>query len=1831
MLIKEFEKQVKKTPTKIAVKTGEYHFSYQGLNQHASMIANLIEGEWQNNGIVHKNERAVPGNIGLLLGHGVDMIVCILGTLKAGKSYVPISPDYPIKRIAYMITHSEASLVLTNSNFEEKAKKVSLETNIPLLNIDIRLNPGFIPGEINDREIDGSRLAYIMYTSGSTGKPKGVMQNHQNVLYYIRNWTQRFSIGNSDRMTLFSSFCHDGSVQDMFAALLNGATLYPFDPRSQGTDLTISRFLTEEKITIWHSVPSLFNFFVNTLNDGEIYNDLRYILLGGEPFRGHEIDMFKKYFPRSILADVYGQTESSVTSIWTIHANEPVTELIIGTPLDNTRIFVVNEEGNEVEPLETGEILVACPHLSPGYWKEETISRKVFCETPDFGRVYWTGDLGRLLPDGNIEFMGRKDFQVKIRGFRVEVGEVETVILKMADIRKAAVIAKETESMTTYLCAYVTAVRELEVKELREFLSTELPDYMIPSTFVQLESMPLTQSYKIDRKALAGLDEEPLKLTVTFVEAQTPMEKIVARIWEEVLNLDEVGIHDNLFDVGGNSFDLIKINSILKKRHGVNIPIVKLFEFPTVEALAAYITRLEKRKNGSLIEKRIISSTSSVRKINAAPSQIAIIGIAGRFPGAKNIHQFWENLKNGIESISFFSDKELRECGIEESLLSNPNYVKAKGVLEDSEYFDASFFNYTPREARLMDPQLRVFHECAWEALEHAGYNPHDSDCLIGLYAGNAPNHYWAALTFLDCSNDSTDQFEAGLLTNHFSTRVSYKLNLSGPAVTVQTACSTSLVALHLACQGLFNRECDMALAGGVSISLPQKTGYLYQEKMILSPDGHVRAFDARAGGTVFSDGAGVVVLKRLDDAVADGDYIHAVIKGSAINNDGHRKVGYTAPSIKGQTQVILTALETAGVEPESISFIETHGTGTNLGDPVEIEALNQLYYKNRKNSCAISSVKSNVGHLNAAAGITGLIKTLLSLTYRLIPPGINFEVPNPGIDLINSPFYVNSILSQWKNSQYPLRAGVSSFGFGGTNAHVILEESPYRAVSSPGSTMEASGEGAVYPIDKEVLRAHRVERSYQLILLSAKTQAALDEMTRKLAEHLEKHPHINLADAAYTLQVGRSAFQYRKMFVCAGIEEARKILTTGASDYIYTGKVTGKEEFDGSHMPPGSLENLAALPLDSDDRRHLLIKIGHLWLQGARIDLKTLWGTEKRLRIPLPTYPFAKQRYWIDSGRLEMLMKGNVNVVFNKSIKQQVQELEKEPSPQDAYPRPEVSAVYSQPKNETERKLVDIWQKFFGFEGIGIQDDFFELGGDSLNIITLISRIQRNLDVLVPIQDFFNSPTIEGISVYIDGSEKKNLPLSVESTEQKEFYPLSSAQKRLYILRMTNKSNTSYNMCTIVELEGKINPERIETTFKKLINRHGCLRTSFETLDTIPIQRIHPQMEFKIEHYELQVAGLSPSHMEFATRNPQLAAHIIKNFIRPFDLSQAPLLRVGLIKSADHKHILMVDMHHIITDAFSMAIMVNEFIAIYAGKELSPLKLQYKDYSEWQNCQAVKQAIKHQEEYWLKEFEGELPTLNIPLDYARPEIQNFEGDVERFQLDELETKALKELAMREEATEFMVLLAIYNVLLAKLSGQQDIIIGVGIAGRRQEELQDIIGMFVNTLPLRNKPEGKKTFTVFLKNVKEKALLAFENQGYQFEKLVEKILPNRSWKRNPLFDVAIASQDISVKPVDVPQLKSTGIKVKPYEYTNMVSKFDISLLYSHLENKLNFSLEFSTKLFKKETIQRFIRYFKEIVSEVLANNHIILEDITITSQLLEAVPEEYEEQMEIEL
>jgi polyketide synthase PksJ len=2587
-----FEEQAVAAPDKRAVVFRDSQITYRELNSKANGMAKLLRKKGVKPGVI----------VGIMVERSVEMMWSIIGILKAGGAYLPLDKDYPGERKNYMAADIGLHILLSGDT-EGLHGCGSVET-INVHHKDFYKKAGQRNLKHTGKATD---LVYILYTSGSTGKPKGVMVEHKNVVRLIKN-TNFISFEAEDRLLQTGSLDFDASTLEIWGSILNGITLC----LAQKNDILIpgvlQNILKKNRITLMWLTASLFN----RLSDEDItlFEGLRKLLIGGEALSPLHIGKLKKTYPGIALINGYGPTENVTFSTTYLIDKEHKLNIPIGKPIANSSAYILGPGAELLPPNVPGELFVGGDGVSWGYLNNPELTAEKFINHKLGGgpktRLYNTGDIARRLPDGNIEYTGRRDHQVKIRGFRVELGEIENELLRFDIIKEAAVVIKKDRSGDKYLCGYIVSEQEIDTNGIKDRLLNRLPSYMVPLHFEQLAKIPLNMSGKVDREALQTI-ETKLVSRKDYIPPRNEVEKKLVEIWAALLGIaeDAIGVDDNFFDLGGNSLKIIRLSSILKKTYRKDIPVVKFFRYTNISSLAGYLTGEDEQKKSSSVARK---------RANAVVGRdIAVIGMAGRFPGAANIDEYWENLKQGVESISFFSDEELDGFTLSGRQQKDKNYVKAVGLLQDIEYFDASFFGYIPNDALLMEPQIRIFHEIAWEALEDAGCAADAYDGLIGVFAGGSINLYWGILSLLSGQSG----IETLHLTNKdfMSTQVSYKLNLRGESSSVQTACSTSLTAIHHGIRSLHAGDCHIALAGGVYIKMPQRSGYKYQEGMIKSPDGHCRTFDAKAGGFVGGCGVGAVVLKPLADALSDGDNIYAVVKGSAINNDGSRKVGYAAPSIEGQVQVVQDAIRRAGIAAETIGYIETHGTATALGDPVEIDALRLAFNTGEKGFCGVGSVKTNIGHLNSAAGVAGFIKTVLILKNRLITPTLHFEASNPEIDFENSPFYVTRELSAWRQGKYPARAGVSALGIGGTNVHIILEEAPQDYRKNPPVSL----------------------RDYQLILLSAKTAEALNALTGKLTAHLKKNPGTNPADLAYTLQAGRKVFKYRKMSVVSSTREAVDILSGAKAgkmssfraregaipvvfmfsgqgsqyvnmglelyrkepqfrhemdecfrilgsitddnikDILYpenlAGAVDAQEKVDDvffsgpikliteyslaklllnwgikphalighsfgeytaaclsgvfsledalklvvlrgrlmGKTPPGAMLavtmpekelrpmlnktlSLAAvnsidhcivsgllndvaelenrlkeegrdcmrinyprashskvmasaaeefknfikrvelkepqipyisgltgtwitaqqaadpdywarhltgtilfskgveellkephalfLQVGSDrglpkfvgykctdgkkpltlnlirhpqekisDVKYLLDKIGRLWLHGAVIDWQIFYGEEKRFRLSLPTYPFERQRFWpegdlfklgmniladkkglqkkedmadwfyipsweqtvlgaspstrrgagsnwllfidkyglgrkltahlkekiakvafvqigsefseedeanftirpgfeddydrlfdrlsaagmvpekiihmwgitgeeehetpwdslsrlqeqglhsllnlaraigrrrvtnpvriytigdhmhevtgdetvqpgkaavlgpvkiipieypeigclsidivlpqtggrqekrlieqlavecltdspeqviayrgdyrwvstirparieepeepenrfrnkgvylmtggmggmgftlaeylaksfkarlaligrspfparkdwqswlADHGeadpvslkirkiqeceaggaaimvrsadvsdpvrmkevvaeteekfgkingvihtagvidyegviqrrtkeQTEKVMKAKVNgtlvldallgetgldffiifssignilykgkfgqvgynaanefldayayfrkrkdsdlfvmtlnwndwsevgmsalavrrgydgdeedvdfealmtdaispaqgvEVFKRAMSSSLNRIlvsatdlklrrdrkdpwfegrvnlgvvpEEKEAPRTLYKRPELSSEYAAPGNSAENKLVETFQSYFGFEQLGIYDDFFELGGDSLGAMALTSSIHKAMGVKIPIPVFFNNPTISGLSQYIKEGEKE-IYISINPREEKEYYPLSSVQKRLYVLQQMDPESIGYNFPYIVHLRPDIDRNTLVDCFDKLFERHEILRTSFTmAAGDEPVQVIRREIKCEVEYYEVNEKEKDGEGEEegrrfdiildksgikrriLTTAGDLFLEALLDYFIRPFDLSSAPILRLGLVETPNNANLLLLDMHHIVTDKSSQGILEKEFTALSKGEELFPLPLQYKDYAQWQNSRQQQEAMKQHESYWVNAFSGEIPELDLPLDFSRPLKWSFEGAQVTTLLPAAKTSKLKTLAKKQDVTFYVMLLSIFNILLSKLSGQGDIIVGCGIAGRSHDSLRDILGMFVNLLAIRNYPDEEKNFKPFLNEVKKRVLDSFEHQEYQFEDLVRKVSLERKSGRSPLFDVAFNLTNMSGSE----RKRSKKEESRDYHHEISTAKYDLILSVVDLGEEVQFSFQYCTKLFKPETIERFIDYFKLIISSVIDSPGCKLGDIKIIEE-----------------
>lgn len=1337
---------------------------------------------------------------------------------------------------------------------------------------------------------------------------------------------------------------------------------------------------------------------------------------------------------------------------------------------------------------------------------------------------------------------------------------------------------------------------------------------------------------------------------------------------------------------------------------------------------------------------------------------IAIIGMAARFPDANNLDELYENLINKIDSVRSISKKRL-----EDTALSSDGEYMVCGYLDDIDKFDHDFFNISRGEAQTMGPDQRLLLEVAYETFDNSGYSiDYFNGSNTSIFVGVAESDYYK----------HAEEFTPTLITGNDSSYLAAKLaryfNLTGNAAMINTACSSSLVAVHMACNELILGNSDYSLVCGVNLYV-----FPYMNKTILdmfSPDGKSRAFSANADGMSRGEVVASILLKPLDKAIKDNDIIHAVIKSSAVNNNASRSPSPTAPDSITQAEVIKSAWRKAGIVPEKIGFIEAHGSGTQLGDTLEVEGLNLAFaeYTDKKEICSISTIKSNCGHGMSAAGLAGLVKAVLSLKKKVIFPSIHINPPNPLIDFDHSSVKISDKNKKWDIEENEVRyAGVTSIGASGINCHLVLQEAPnskptrietFNNAESINSNFlftfsgktQSSLVNNISTIYKKLndyeyslsdisftLNTGRKHYNYRYAIIAKNKESLLDELHKRLTKDFISHRRpafkkmilmfsdyidnntklFNFFLSNYSVfkkcvaecekynikddkRFTSFAFQYSlyKLFESYGIKTSN-ILGIGVGEIVcrvLANELTLKEGLEradkyifeededlnkriellvereskcdnvelieigprnllsnkilhiSEHQPNIGIHFLAD---DIENKDVLLEIIKELYLANCDIDFVQFQENYEGKKVELPAYQFDKIRCWLRDEPIKETV--NVQKLFNNEaqqvIEKNISEIEMliakcwfevlqitklsirddffkiggdslkatqiilklsndfgiDLSFEDIFDCPTVEclAEFVSSKIGKEQKIVMFWKEILKIEKVDSDDNFFDQGGHSLLASQLLNRINREFKISLSFEDIFEFPTLGQLVLLVEKRlieiesikeiPSKNLFLDIKPVKQQDNYELSSAQKRIFILSQIEDKGISYNVPGALIIKGDLDKEKLLYAIEQLVLRQESLRTSFEMLDKNPIQKVNKDVNFSI--YEF-------------VANENKVRDIIREFMKPFNLEELPLLRVGLIRLSEKKHVLIFDIHHIISDGSSLGILMREFMQLYCGRQLPELRLQYKDYSGWQNKLCKSNEYVNQEKYWLNSFKGDIPVLNLPADFPRPNIQSFEGSSINFELGSETLKKLKSIAAENGATLFMVLISAYYILLSKYSGQDDIVVGTPIAGRPHPDFENVVGMFVNTLAMRNYPFSEKTFRAFLHEVKENSLKAFENQYYQFEDLVEKLGIRRSADRNPIFDTMFALQNMEGSSDEF-----AGLKIEPYNFSEDTVKFDITLDAIENTRGIIFITKYSTRLFKRETIEKFILHYANILEYVSNNIDAKISDIELLS------------------
>ncbi|WP_168583125.1 type I polyketide synthase [Gephyromycinifex aptenodytis] len=1142
-----FRAQAAQSPGSLALVDGADRFTFQELDSATDLLARELQGR----GV------QVDSLVGIYLPTSADFVAGYLGALKAGGAYMPLDLTLPPAALAEVLQVADPVAIITDDehagglprSWHERGAVVRLgpgwqerlgATDLPELDAGADSGRRRLPGP--------DSLAYCVMSSGTTGVPKGIICPHRGAVNSY-SWRLRHLPYQGEEREA----CNVFFVWEVLRPMLAGRTAYVIPDEVIFDPARLVAYLRDNAITRVLFTPSLLDTVLSTpgLDLESAFAHLRILYLNGEVVPTALQQRFTRRFPDIALVNDYSISETHdvcTSDLSELDARITPKFAPVGTPMDNVRIVLLDEARRPVPWGFVGEIYVGGDSLARGYLAQPEMTAQRFIPDPvrgDGSVLFRTGDAGRFLPDGRLEIHGRIAFMIKLRGYSIVPGAVEAALLSHPEVAAAFVttIDDPETGQPEHLVAYVVPggapQDEAElVAALRSHLKDRLPPYAVPSYILAMQKLPLSGTGKLNRRALP----DPRKRRQVGAASRTggagrsapaqpgaqaqQLERFILSVWEQVLDSDGLDPESNFFDVGGHSLAAAAVCAHLRE-HDLDVSVVDVFQYPSARLLARHLTPAGEGAP---------TSAPMWQPGRQSEEPIAIVGLACRFPGAPDAQTFWENLRDGVGSIRELSTHELAERGVPEEIYAGPDYRRIGAILDDVEAFDPAFWGLSRKEALLMDPQHRLFLECAWHALENAGHAPRSDGARTGVFGGTFLPTYLLHHLHGGGLLDPTDPMQAHLTEigndkDYVATRVSHLLNLQGPSLAIQTSCSTSLVTVATACQALRAGQCDTALAGASSITFPQ-AGYQYVEGHISSSDGHVRPFDANASGTILGDGVGVVVLKRLSDALDAGDNVLALITGFATNNDGALKAGYSAPSVAGQSQVVAAAHEMAGADPETFSYLECHGTGTLIGDPIEVRALTEVFRRttDRRGFCALGSVKGGIGHSNIAAGMAGLIKTVLALQHRQIPPVVDFETPNPGLELQSSPFYIADELRPWEAPPgSPRRAGVSCFGIGGTNAHLVVEEFDPQTAGGIGVAGAAQDAQGAAEVDGS---GGQPGQSAHLFVMSARSATSLgatrDALVAALKPSAPDASPLDLAAAAHTLARGREHFEYR-------------------------------------------------------------------------------------------------------------------------------------------------------------------------------------------------------------------------------------------------------------------------------------------------------------------------------------------------------------------------------------------------------------------------------------------------------------------------------------------------------------------------------------------------------------------------------------------------------------------------------------------------------------------------------------------------------------------------------
>ncbi|MGD2090889.1 MAG: amino acid adenylation domain-containing protein [Candidatus Aminicenantes bacterium] len=1665
------EKFSETTPDRVAVAFEGKQLTYRQLNQRSNRLARDL----QNSGVREDH------TVGILLNRSTPMVESILAAWKAGGAYIPLDPEDPHSRVSSILHDSSTGVLISQSEWVHPELKNAYEGII--INLEtLKFNEAAEAGTANpELKTNMNALAYVIYTSGSTGKPKGAMVEHMGMMNHIGAKINELQLSRKSVVAQNASHTFDISVWQFFAALAVGGktVIYP-DELVLEPQQFINR-LIQHRVNVLEVVPSYLSVLLEYFSP----LPLDFLLVTGEVIKPNLVKQWFDKSPGTRMINAYGPTEVSDDITHYVMDTAPDWERIpIGKPIQNLNIYIVDENMNLCPPGIKGEICVSGVGVGRGYLNNpgltaEKFDHDLWDDRDDrdenrsykshksyiFKKLYKTGDIGCWLPNGTIEFLGRKDHQVKIRGFRIELGEIESQILTRGNIKEAVVIDKEDEEGNKYLCAYLVMEnnkKEMELPAIKEHLSRQLPGYMVPAHFVELDRLPLTSNGKIDRKALP----EPVIVTETISYVSKKMLKELQELQEKKSPLfSKEYLLENRADMVTGLEHQRRIIRDYSKQQGKSYYPLSYSQkmiyntekvFPnTCSEITGGTVRYQEELDRELLEQAI--NTVIYKNEGLRLRIIEIEHESGMVPA-----QYVSPYKKYPLDYIDFSDSEPGK-NTEENLKKwvETNTRKPFQIIDNNLFYFA-FLRYNKKETGyyiklhhlvtdgwtfsfLLTEINKIYQEL--EASKSVPDNPapsylqyiHDEQEYLQSPRAIVDREYWYQTIFplpapWTLADKTGDSFHLDIESR--TMKLSFPENLS--------------IKMHQYCQ---KNNCTLykLILSAVSLYISRVTSC---DDFIIGTVSHGRS------EKIYKKMAGIFInfitlRMNIDETMDFNTFVSKEITVKLFRGLKHQKFPF---------DILATELiERTGADIRRLFDINI----------VDHPAVNIQRFQNERYFPGYEPTPLSI-HINPSKNITS---DLLELAWI-------YQVKS----------FTDSCIRK-------IHQGI-------INILTRALDDPTKKLST--IELQPGGEGTV---------------------------TSFDEIESRLLTH---------KDIKKTVLVVRED-STRGRYLCVYIVGKKRLTEAELKEYL------AKELPD--EMPSLYFIQMEDIPLKS----------------SGKVDRKLLEAIDPDINKEKPHAPMA-------------------------------------------------------PRNRVEEKLVKIWSEVLGIphENIGIDADFFQLGGHSLKATILISKLNKAFNVKVPLAEIFRTSTIRELASYVQGLTEEKF-LSIQLVEKKEYYELSSAQKRLYIIQEMELESTSYNVTMLYTLEGNLEQKKIAETLKKLIYRHESLRTSVKIVNEEPAQEIlqPDEVEFEIGYYKLD---------EEAHRRKGKEEEIIRDFIRPFDLSRAPLLRLGLMEllpepAALHvhpspegkkqKYVLMLDMHHIITDGTSMAILVKDFIALYSGHRLPHLRLQYKDFSGWQNQHLTTGKLNQQEDYWLNKFKGDIPRLNINMlmDYPYPpgNDKNMQGAKIPFKLGKELTEKVRNLVLETGTTLYILLLTVYIVLLSKYTDQEDIIVGTSIAGRPHVDLGNIIGMFVNMLPMRNQPQECKTFKEFLEEVKKNTLEAYENQDYQFDQLVMKLDIERDNRRNPIFDTQFTFQNMEMEAGGIPDLD-----FKPYPYKNRKIQFDLSLNGIEVGETIIIIFEYLVSLFKPITIEKMTKHFIEILKQAAANKHTPLKDITVSHDLVGA-------------